>query len=1058
MQAKMTKKSTDYKALNAIDHVLLRPDTYGGATTEQIVSCVIDGALVDLTIVPMLYKIFDEILVNAIDNHVRGFTDCIKIKVTATGFVVWNNGKGVPVEKHPDLDPVTKTHIYTPELVFFRLRSGQNFNDSEDRFVGGRNGYGSKLTSIFSKKTTVTIGDKDRGLKFKQVYENNMKKRNKPKITKANKDFTEMAFEIDLEKFSIHASPLNAIPIDVLRLMEKRAIDAAATNPKLKIYWQGSLIKTSWKKFVEGNVGEGSLLFTHESEYWKIGVAVYNEPPKESISFVNNVWTKDDGSHVTCVEREIRSALYDTQFVKKSNLRTHQILQHLRLFISCMVINPTFNSQMKDQCTLPHGRFKPLGITSEQLKKKLNTKELKQLVENLSHKKNAKEMKRLDGVKRCRLNIVNLTDALKAGTSQSKKCSIIFTEGLSALNLALTGLTVIGNKYYGCFPLRGKILNGYRASHKAWANNKIIQHVVQIFGLKHGAKYKDTSSLRYGSLIIMSDQDSDGFHIRGLVLAIFGSHWPELLNIPGFIRIMKTPLVKAFKRKKCVKEFFDEKSAIEFQQTNPQYQYKYYKGLGTSTNAEAKEYFSQLDKYVFDMQGDIGRFQTAYSDDSQIRKDLSRHPPLVCDGATFDDFVNGPFCNYIHLDNVRKIPSSFDGFKLVQRKILWTLLVKCRDEIKVAQAAGIVANFTSYHHGEENVSKSIVKMAQRFVGSNNLPLLKDIGQYGSRYNPNSAAASRYIFTMIEKYVELIFRKEDHPILEKEIVDGKEVEPKEFAPIIPMLLVNGSIGIGTGWSCSIPTYTLESVIDMTMGRLSGVNIQPKRGFKGFTGEFKDEKIWGKWHMEGTTLHITEIPLTVWIETIEAILVKEDADFQQDHNNGIHFIVYNANETLIKKLQLVKPDTQNWNVFQDGVIKESSLDDVVQHHFDKRLFLYEKRKAHQLKVMETARSALMEKIKFLEAFVQGLIPITSATEEDLLCICATIGVNPTFLDLPMRSLQPSNIIKLKKEMNTIHQDIIILKSKSAADLWKCDLTELKQELYRGSYLKKRGSCVL
>jgi DNA topoisomerase-2 len=1058
MQAKMTKKARDYKAVGGIDHVLLRPDTYGGSITEQTITCIIDGVPVELTIVPMLYKIFDEILVNAIDNHVRGFTDTVKITVGATGFTIWNNGKGVPVEKHPDIDPLTNTYIYTPELVFFRLRSGQNFDDSEDRFVGGRNGYGSKLTSIFSTKTTVTTGDKDRGLKFKQVYENNMKKRNKPKLTKATKDFTEMAFEIDLEKFSIEGKPLDAIPIDVLRLMEKRAIDAAATNPKLKIYWQGSLIKLNWKKYVEQNIGNGSLLFTHESDYWKIGVAVYNEPSKDSISFVNNVWTKDGGSHVNILEREIRSALNDSQTMKKNNVTTYNVLQHLRMFVSCMAINPTFNSQMKDQCTLPISKFKKLNMNTDQLRKKLFTKELKQIVEELANKKNTKQMKRLDGSKKCRLNIVNLTDATKAGTSQSRKCSLIVTEGLSALNLALAGLSVTGNQYYGCFPLRGKILNGYRASHKAWADNKIIQNVVQIFGLKHGVKYTDTSTLRYGSLIIMSDQDSDGFHIRGLVLAIFGSHWPELLNVPGFIRIMKTPLVKAFKRKKCVKEFFDEKSAIAFQQANPQYQYKYYKGLGTSTNAEAKEYFSQLDKYVFNMKGDIARFRTAYSNDSQIRKDLSMVEPRTCDGVTFDEFVDGPFSNYIQLDNIRKIPSSFDGFKLVQRKILWTFMVKCKEEIKVAQAAGIVANFTGYHHGEENISNCIIKMAQRFVGSNNLPLLKDIGQYGSRYNPNSAAASRYIYTMLEEYVKLIFREEDHPILEKEVVDGKEVEPKELAPIIPMLVVNGSVGIGTGWSCSIPTYTLESVIDMVIGRLDGTTHQPVRGFKGFTGDFKDGKIWGKWHMKGTTLHITEIPLNVWIESLEAILIKEDADFEQDHTNGIHFIVHNADESLIKKLQLVKPDMQNWNVFQDGVMKESSLNDVIQHHFDKRLFMYEKRKTYQLQVMETSRVSLLEKIKFLEAFVQGFVPITTSSDHELHAICADLGLNPKFLDLPMRSLQPSNIKRLKTEMEALLVDIQTLQSKSSVDLWKCDLMDLKKEVYRGDLHNKRGASVL
>ena len=151
-------------------------------------------------------------------------------------------------------------------------------------------------------------------------------------------------------------------------------------------------------------------------------------------------------------------------------------------------------------------------------------------------------------------------------------------------------------------------------------------------------------------------------------------------------------------------------------------------------------------------------------------------------------------------------------------------------------------------------------------------------------------------------------------------------------------------------------------------------------------------------------------------------------------------------------------QNWNVFQDGVMKESSLNDVIQHHFDKRLFMYEKRKTYQLQVMETSRVSLLEKIKFLEAFVQGFIPITTSSDHELHAICTDLGLNPKFLDLPMRSLQPSNIKRLKTEMEALLVDIQTLQSKSSVDLWKCDLMDLKKEVYRGDLHNKRGASVL
>ena len=160
-------------------------------------------------------------------------------------------------------------------------------------------------------------------------------------------------------------------------------------------------------------------------------------------------------------------------------------------------------------------------------------------------------------------------------------------------------------------------MNGYKCSPKNGEKNAQISDIIQILGLK--TTTKDVSKLRYHHVLVMADQDTDGYHIRGLVMALFGSHYPELLSIKGFIKIMKTPLIKAFNGKTEITEFFDERTAENYRLSHPSYTYKYYKGLGTSTSAEAKKYFQKLNNYVFDMSGSKLWLDQAFGDEENIK-------------------------------------------------------------------------------------------------------------------------------------------------------------------------------------------------------------------------------------------------------------------------------------------------------------------------------------------------------------------------------------------------------------------------------------------------------
>ena len=252
--------------------------------------------------------------------------------------------------------------------------------------------------------------------------------------------------------------------------------------------------------------------------------------------------------------------------------------------------------------------------------------------------------------------------------------------------------------------------------------------------------------------------------------------------------------------------------------------------MGTSTPAEAREWFKDLHevKYQWDDKTDDSinlAFNKKQADDR--KKWLSKYDPtkmlIPDDGkALYTDFVNNELIHFSNADNIRSLPHLIDGLKPSQRKILYSCFKRnLKDEIRVAQLAGYVSEYAAYHHGEASLNSTIVGMAQNFVGANNINLLKPVGQFGSRLQGGSDAASpRYIHTYLEDIVSKIFRKEDACLLKHLDDDGELVEPEYYLPVVPLLAINGSVGIGTGYSTDIPPYKPDDIVTLIRHRLQG----------------------------------------------------------------------------------------------------------------------------------------------------------------------------------------------------------------------------------------------
>lgn len=231
------KKATiekTYQKKSQLEHILLRPDTYIGSVEKvSELMWVYDSeseSMIQKQIeyVPGLYKIFDEILVNAADNKQRDKKmDCIKIEINAeeNSISVWNNGQGIPVVMHKD------ENMFVPTMIFGHLLTSSNYNDEEEKVTGGRNGYGAKLCNIFSTKFTVETATKEYKKQFKQTWGANMTKASEPKIKPFfGEDFTKLTFSPDLAKFK-----MEKLDEGIVGLMSRRAYDVAASTRGVKV-------------------------------------------------------------------------------------------------------------------------------------------------------------------------------------------------------------------------------------------------------------------------------------------------------------------------------------------------------------------------------------------------------------------------------------------------------------------------------------------------------------------------------------------------------------------------------------------------------------------------------------------------------------------------------------------------------------------------------------------------------------------------------------------------------------------------------------------------------
>ena len=1114
-----------YQSKTDKEHILDNPETYTGPMRKSLIEEFVynDSMIIRKSVeyVPGLLKLFDEAAMNARDQHERMkqliTTDstcdkkCLVSEINVTisddgTITIFNNGNGIDIVKHPI------HNIWVPELIFANLRTSTNYKTTEKKIVGGKNGFGIKLAFIWSTWGSIETIDYKRGLKYTQVFENNLNIINPPTITKyTKKPYTSVSFKPDFKRMGI--TDINS---DMISLIKRRVFDlAAVTNKSVSVKFNDIVVPV--KTFIQYALlyinpeHQKNIVYEECNARWECVVAT--PPPSgefTQISFVNGIYTSKGGKHVDYIVNQlIRKMIIYIKLKTKIDVKPNTIKEQLFIFIRCDIENPSFDSQSKDFMSTNVTDFGSTCDLSDKFVEKVAKLGIMEHACALTQVKILKVIQKQDGIKSKHIRgIPKLTDANLAGGQYSTKCILILCEGDSAKTSIISGLSTSDRDIIGVYPLRGKLFNVRGETASRIADVVEIREIKQIMGLEANKTYtiEDVGKhLRYSRLVIMTDQDLDGSHIKGLCINLFDVLWPSLMTIPGFLGFMNTPIIKAHKGLQNI-SFYSE-GEYDLWKTKTElrgWDFKYYKGLGSSTSKEFKEYFITK-RFVSLNQtneccGSIDKvFNKKRADDRKSWLGLYNRLRILDTSKqtiSLTEFVDNEMIHFSKYACERAIPNCIDGFKTSQRKVMHTCFGRnIKTEIKVSQLGGAVSETTHYHHGEQSLMSTIIGMAQDFVGSNNINLLDPCGQFGSRLKGgHDAASERYVHTKLNYLTRLIFPVEDDAVLKYNTDDGVDVEPIFYVPIIPMQLVNGGQGIGTGYSTFIPNFNpiliIQYLLDMLKLCKDGKSIDSRLElnpfYKGFTGEISkinDSKfvIKGKYEINENTVRITELPIGIWTDDYKVMLdglicegcrnssdsviptIKSVVDMSTDTiiDISVKFAkdvtAFSSKPSEISGCNMLEKflglyntcSTKNMHAFDENehLNKYNNVGEIMDKFILVRREYYVKRIALQIEKLEREYIIMSNRARFITEIITDKIDLrkkSSKEVHELLTVnnyaSDADGSFKYLTQMPIDSVTLENNIRMNEELVNKRNKIVELQTRSVDDTWSSELETL------------------
>lgn len=847
-----------YQKMSHIDQIRHRPDTYigspAGVTSDSIwmAKIVGEGTIrvenVSTSVAAAIVGISKEVFDNATDNVERSRMEginpgMIRCQMTERSLTLINEGKHIPIVIHH------KEQIWVPQLIFGVLLTSDNYDDTISRYKIGRNGYGIKLTNVFSMIFNVVIGDPVNHLKYTQTWTKGMKEYTEPFIEPYDgPGFTQITFVPDFD-FFYETNPANQQGQGTFL----ESMKGFYLNRTMEMSYAAQIVSVFDGCF--GGISNQLTLDYRDAERYFNAHFEGIDPDRKQFR-----WTSDDGrnefvvaetpnkgfahafvngtpvhqgehvnEYIRVIFEEV-SLVFEKVHGKK--VRVDQLKKHVSILLRVTLDKPSFDTQIKKKLIKPKPKVtlpKPL------LKQTLKWALLEDEIRKAFNMKSNKVAETKIGTTR----VTGVSHAIQASSSdpsERAKCGLIITEGETGKTLALKGLQYLpgGKMYNGVYPIRGKTMNIERHSAIDIAKNKELSDILKILNaditIDYHTDLKSLSKLCYRKIILMCDADYDAYHIQGLMMKFVITQLKSLAPFE-FIFILMTPVIEGMKAGQRL-AFYQQKQFDKWHRENDStgWKFEYMKGLGSwdIDQKTCKQLFEnpvtismQVDddadimlKLAFDKKLTNERKQWISGYDPNSECNLRTPRPI-------SEFFNEEFRDYSKAAVIRAIPRLMDGMKPVHRKILYCMLKRFKGElkdtrIKIPQFAGYIMENAGYHHGEQALFKTIIGMGQKYItGPNNIPLVNGKGNYGDRrQRGEDQSPARYLKCGLAPIARLIYRKEDDALFEILYDDGVPVEPKEMYPVIPMALINKCEGIGTGWSTKVfphdPRVILEWV--------------------------------------------------------------------------------------------------------------------------------------------------------------------------------------------------------------------------------------------------------
>lgn len=1089
----------DARALSEIAHVLKRPANYvGGVTTEEREDWVWDESEKAMKFKKTLYnqgliKTIFEVIDNAVDQCSIAVnpTTTIAINMDDTTVTVKNNGAGIPIVKKDIGNGVV---AYTPTTLFGTFRAGTKFHEEREGTIG-MNGLGVKLTNVLSNKFSITCHDSDKN-KLTQTWTDHMRKVGNPKVIKvANepKYTTMVTFEPDL---SYYTDGVDGVAIKTLKDIEDavctKLVHVSVSHPKpIKIYFNGRAIKCHDLKAYMKLFTTDRTFHDKVNDRFEYGVSLSTTGSFEHESFVNcQRMTSAKSNETKYVTSKIVAAISDYLKKQKNAVRLtgSQISNYLFVFVNIRVKNPDFRGQVKEELSnticakeYPIDIAKVMGLVKK-------SGLLKKLEDELSQKALSSMNDKLAGTKSNNVRVDKLDDAIDAGTARSGDTTLFLVEGDSAKTMVTTGMSVIGTKKYGVFPLKGKLLNVIGAGKGKIEKNAEIVNICKIVGLDPKKSYEtpaERKTLRYGNVCTLTDADVDGNHITGLLLTFFNQFWPALVRA-GFLTRFVTPIIKITKGT-SVHRFFTEVDYKKFAAENNMsgWTVKHLKGLGTSAKPDTMSYFKAMDQ--FHVKKLVANEETSDMikhvfdpKESNWRKDWLIAPMetelLDYNAGVVDinQFLNTEMHAYSMYNIKRAIPSAIDGLKVSQRKVMCLALERFNNpgvaDTKVEQLASMVAIRTNYAHGGTSLENTITGMAQSFAGANNVPLLTEDGGFGSRrQNGADAASARYTFTKLTPHARDLFKNRSDNVLSYLTEENVVVEPCYYVPTMPLALINGTNGIATGFRTLTPSFNPSDIAHNTLQKLHKTTnfkkLVPWYGpeYKTNDRTSEDDKSWvfeGQIRYDENTrkIHITEIPIGISIDAYNTKVLQPMIDKGvirkvdvMHKDNDPHFVIHGyvgPVDNLLTTFNLYNTMTKScMNLLDDnGVIRNfKTPEDIFEFWYEHRRLCVDAHHKEGIRIYKYQIDELLTKYNFVKAIVDGTVSVNKRKTIEVVddMVSARVSTNKEHIKKLLHTMSLSSLTveryeELKSQYEKKKQELVSYEKLTVDDFIRDDVS--------------------